>query len=162
MTNPNQPDISMNTHRLFLVLFLFLGAFAGCKSDETTDPTPTATSQTDLLVATNWQISSITTADGQLINPSRLNLVSQLLPQLKFQFRADNSVRALDPAQSNSVKNAGTWYLAPDNKSMDVDVTGFKGNFPIIQLTKNKLILRQIAPIDGKNADINLVFDPTL
>jgi hypothetical protein len=43
-----------------------------------------------------------------------------------------------------------------------VDVTGFKGNFPIIQLTKNKLILRQVAPVDGKNTDINLVFDPAL
>ena len=115
-----------------------------------------------MLVATNWQITSITTPDGQLINAGRLNLVSQLLPQLKFQFRNDNSVRALDPLQSNAVKNAGTWYLATDNQSMDVDVTGFKGNFPIIQLSKSKLILRQVAPVDGKNADINLVFDPTL
>jgi hypothetical protein len=151
----------MTMPRYLLILVLFVGTFIGCKNDNGTDPAPTATSQTDLLVATNWQVSSITSADGQLINPSRLNLVSQLLPQLKFQFRADNSVRALDPAQSNAVKNAGTWYLAADNKSMDVDVTGFKGNFPIIQLTKNKLILRQVAPVDGKNTDINLVFDPS-
>lgn len=152
----------MNTLRILVLTSVLLGSLLSCKKDDDNTTVPTATSQTDLLVATNWQVTSITTPDGQLINYNRLNLVSQLLPQLKFQFRTDNSVRALDPAQSNAVKNAGTWYLATDNKSMDVDVTGFKGNFPIVQLSKSKLILRQIAPVDGKNADINLVFDPTL
>ncbi|GAB3717716.1 hypothetical protein [Spirosoma lituiforme] len=152
----------MNTFRILVLTSVLLGSLISCKKDNNNDLAPTAASQTALLVATNWQITSITTPDGQLINAGRLNLVSQLLPQLKFQFRNDNSVRALDPLQSNAVKNAGTWYLATDNQSMDVDVTGFKGNFPIIQLSKSKLILRQVAPVDGKNADINLVFDPTL
>lgn len=152
----------MHTLRILVLTSVLLGSLVSCKKDNDNNLAPTAASQTELLVATNWQVTSITTPDGQLINYNRLNLVSQLLPQLKFQFRTDNSVRALDPAQSNAVKNAGTWYLTSDNQSMDVDVTGFKGNFPIIQLSKNKLILRQVAPVDGKNADINLVFDPSL
>ncbi|RYF48859.1 MAG: hypothetical protein EOO39_46360 [Cytophagaceae bacterium] len=152
----------MNTLRILVLTSVLFGSLLSCKKDDGNDPNPTVTSQTELLVANNWQVTSITTPDGQLINYSRLNLVSQVLPQLKFQFRADNSVRAFDPKQSNSTVNAGSWYLATDNKSMDVDVTGFKGNFPIIQLSRNKLILRQIAPVDGKNADINLVFDPAL
>ena len=152
----------MNTLRILVFTSVLLSSLIGCKKDNDNTLAPTAASQTELLVATNWQVTSITTPDGQLINYNRLNLVSQVLPQLRFQFRNDNSVRALDPAQSNAVKNAGTWYLAPDNQSMDVDVTGFKGNFPIVQLSKSKLILRQVAPVDGKNADINLVFDPSL
>lgn len=152
----------MTNFRLLLVCLVLVGTLTYCKKDDGNNPAPTAASQTELLVATNWQVTSITTPDGQLINYKRLNLISQLLPELKFQFKADNTVRALDPAQSNTVKNAGTWFLATDNKSIDVDVTGFKGNFPLIELTKNKLILRQRAPVDGKDADINLVFEPTL
>ena len=152
----------MNILRILLVFSVLASTLTNCKKDDGNNPAPTATSQTDLLVATNWQVTSITTPDGQLINYKRLNLISQLLPELKFQFKADNTVRALDPAQSNTVKNAGTWFLATDNKSMDVDVTGFKGNFPIIELTKNKLVLRQRAPVDGKDADINLNFEPAL
>jgi hypothetical protein len=60
------------------------------------------------------------------------------------------------------VINGGSWKLAADNKSIDVDVTGFKGNFPIVRLDRQKLILRQRAPVDGKDADINLEFDPTI
>ena len=152
----------MNTFRILILTSVLLGSLISCKKDDDNNPAPTATSQTDLLVANNWQVTSITTPDGQVINYNRLNLASQVLPLLKFQFRANNSVRAFDPNQSNTTVNAGSWYLATDNKSMDVDVTGFKGNFPIVQLSKSKLILRQIAPVDGKNADINLVFDPTL
>ncbi len=152
----------MNIIRFLLIFTVLTSTLTNCKKDDGNNPAPTAASQTELLVATNWQVTSITTPDGTPINYGRLNTVSQILPDLKFQFKTDNTVRALDPAQSNTVKNAGTWFLAADNKSIDVDVTGFKGNFPLIELTKNKLILRQRAPVDGKDADINLNFEPAL
>lgn len=156
----NQSYRSLNILRFSLIAGLFLVALAGCKKDNTTnDPTPTQSSQTDLLVANNWRTVRVSTPAGQEINKNRLNLATQILYDLNMQFRKDGSVRALDPKQSNSVINGGTWKLAADNQSMDVDVTGFKGNFPIIELTKNKLTLRQRAPVDGKDADVNLEFE---
>ena len=155
-----RPYSVMTTLRFLLVFTVLFSTLTGCKKDD--GATPTESSQTDLLVANNWVTTSVTTTDGQAINASRLGLESQVLFTLTMQFRADGTVRALDPLRSNTVVNGGSWKLAADNKSMDVDVTGFKGNFPIIQLTKSKLILRQNAPVDGKKTDINLVFDPSL
>ncbi|AKD55614.1 hypothetical protein [Spirosoma radiotolerans] len=152
----------MHTLRIFVLISVLLVALISCKKDDGNDPNPTAASQTDLLVANNWRTVRVTTPDGQEINKSRLNLNTQVLYDLNMQFRKDGSVRALDPSQSNSVVNGGSWKLTADNQSMDVDVQGFKGNFPIIQLTKSKLILRQSAPVDGKTSDINLEFNPTL
>lgn len=152
----------MHTIRLLLVFTLLLSTLTHCKKDDGATPAPTAASQTDLLVANNWRTVRVSTPDGVEINKSRLNLATQVLYDLNMQFRNNGTVRALDPKQSNSVINGGTWKLTPDNQSIDVDVSGFKGNFPIIQLTKSKLILRQRAPVDGKDADINLEFDPTL
>lgn len=146
----------------YLVVTLFLSiTLFGCKKD---DETPTVSSRTQLLVANNWRlpvVGGVTTPDGQSINTSRLNLATQVLFQLDMQFRNNNTVRALDRT-SNQVINGGTWQLATDSQSMDVDVTGFKGNFPIVELSRTKLVLRQRAPVDGKDADINLVFEPTI
>ena len=144
-----------------VTLFVFFG-LTQCGPDDTNNPTPTQSSQTDLLVANNWHTFQVSTPDGQALNKSRLNLATQVLFDLNMQFRNNGTVRALDPKQSNSVVNGGTWTLASDNKSIDVDVTGFKGNFPIVTLSKSKLTLRQRAPVDGKDADINLEFEPTL
>lgn len=150
----------MTILRFLLVSLLLSGGLAGCKRDGTT-PAPTTRSQTELLVANNWRTSRVSTPDGQSINRNRLNLVTQVLFDLDMQFRANGTVRAIDRT-SGQIINGGTWKLATDSKSMDVDVTGFKGNFPIVELSRTKLILRQRAPVDGKDADINLEFDPTL
>ena len=152
----------MTTLRFSLAILLLSGMLTGCKNNNGTTPVPTAVSQTELLVANNWRISRVSTPDGQSINRSRLSLTNQLLFDLNMQFRANGTVRALDPNASNEVRNAGTWVLAPDSKSMEVVVTGFRGNFPIVNLSRTKLVLRQRAPVDGKDADINLEFDPSL
>lgn len=152
----------MKIIRLFLLSAILLTTLTHCKKDDSTTPVPTATSQTDLLVANNWRTVRVSTPDGAEINRNRLGLTTQVLYDLNMQFRNNGTVRALDPKQSNSVVNGGTWTFAPDFQSIDVDVQGFKGNFPIITLNKNKLILRQRAPVDGTTTDINLEFDPTL
>lgn len=157
----NQSYRTFHSLRFLLIIGLCLSFITSCKKEDNTG-NPTPSSQTDLLVAHNWVTTSVTMPDGQAINSNRLGLETQVLFKLTMQFRSNGTVRALDPGQSNSVVNGGTWTLAADNQSMDVDVTGFKGNFPIVQLTKSKLILRQNAPVDGKKTDINLVFDPIL
>ncbi len=78
-----------------------------------------------------------------------------------MQFRGNNTVRALDRT-SKQIINGGTWKLTVDSKSMDVEVTQFSGNFPLVELSRTKLVLRQRAPVDKKDADINLEFDPSL
>ncbi|MFD2935053.1 hypothetical protein [Spirosoma flavum] len=153
------PHPVMNAIRLLLIVTVLFSTLTRCKKDNGATP---ATSQTDLLVANNWRTVRVTTPDGQEINKNRLNLATQVLYDLNMQFRNNGTVRALDPKQSNSVINGGTWTLAADNQSIDVDVSGFKGNFPIVQLTKSKLILRQNAPVDGNKTDINLEFEPSL
>lgn len=151
----------MTTLRFLLVTLLSTGILIGCKNEGGTTPAPTTASQSELLVANNWLTSRVSTPDGQSINQNRLNLVTQVLFSLNMQFRANGTVRAIDRT-SQQIINGGTWKLSTDNKSMDVDVTGFKGNFPIVELSRTKLILRQRAPVDGKDADINLEFDPSL
>ena len=147
--------------RFLWVSLLLVGALSGCKKENGTTPVPTTATQTELLVANNWLTSRVSTPDGQSINQNRLNLSTQVLFSLNMQFRANGTVRAIDRT-SQQIINGGTWTLAADSKSIDVDVTGFKGNFPIIELSRTKLILRQRAPVDGKDADINLEFDPSL
>ena len=149
----------MTILRFLLIALLLFGSLTGCKNEGGTTPTPG--SQTELLVANNWRNSRVSTPDGQTINPNRLNLFTQGLFSLDMQFRANGTVRAID-SQSKQIINGGTWKFATDSKSIDVDVTGFKGNFPVVELSRTKLILRQRAPVDGKDADINLEFDPSL
>lgn len=150
----------MHILRLIFICTIVLGTLTHCK--KTDDTILTTGSQTDLLIANNWRTVRVTNLDGVEINRSRLNLSTQVLYDLNMQFRNNGTVRALDPRQSNSVINAGTWTLSTDNQSIDVVVTGFSGNFPIVQLSKTKLVLRQRAPVDGQNADINLEFEPML
>ena len=151
----------MATLRFLLLSLLLIGMLTGCKKDEGTTPAPTAASQTELLVANNWQTSRVSTTEGLSINRNRLNLSTQVLFDLDMQFRNNNTVRAIDRT-SKQIINGGTWKLTADLKSIDVDVTGFTGNFPIIELSRTKLILGQRAPVDGKDADIHLEFDPSL
>ena len=149
----------MTSLRFILITWLLSGTLTGCKNEGGT--TPTTASQTELLVANNWLTTRVSTPDGQSISRNRLNLATQVLFDLDMQFRSNNTVRAIDRT-SKQIVNGGTWKLATDSQSIDVDVTGFKGNFPIVELSRTKLILRQRAPVDGKNADINLEFDPSL
>ncbi|MBC3785691.1 hypothetical protein [Spirosoma utsteinense] len=145
--------------RFLLVSLLLSATLFSCKDDDKNNPT--VNSQTELLVSNNWQTTRVSTTDGQTIATNRLGTSTQVLFGLDMQFRNNNTVRAVDRV-SKQIINGGTWTLAPDGKSMDVDVTGFKGNFPIVELNRTKLILRQRAPVDGKDTDINLEFDPSV
>lgn len=153
-------NTALSLSRLLTALLLLTTGLMACS--DTNSPAPTAASQTELLVGNNWRVSNVTDASGATLNRNRLNLTTNLLFDLNMQFRNDNTVRALDPTQGNIVVNGGTWTLATDNKSIDVDVKQFKGNFPLIELNRSKMILRQSAPVDGKDTPINLEFSPAL
>ena len=148
--------------RIFLLTVSLAVGLLNCKNnDNGTTPAPTAASQTELLVANNWLLSRVSNTNDQTIGTSQLSVSTLLLFELNMQFKADNTVRAIN-AKTQQVVNGGTWKLAADNKSMDVDVTGFKGNFPIVTLTRTKLTLRQRTAVSGVDTDINLEFSPSL
>lgn len=143
--------------RIFLLVMVLASSLTACKDDSSAI---TAQSQTNLLVANKWLLTRVATTSDQTISQSQLNLATLLLYELNMEFKANNTVRAIN-TKTQQIVNGGTWTLAPDNRSMDVVVTGFTGNFPIIELSRTKLTLRQRAPIGGKDTDINLEFVPS-
>lgn len=143
-----------------LALVLFSVILTNCKEN---NPGPvTSQSQTELLVAHTWKISQISDVNGRGYTDSQLSVNTLAVKFLDFQFRNDNTVRASD-SDTKQILNGGTWTLADNNTAIDVDVTGFKGKFPVITLTRNKLVLRQTDRINGvPNTPINLEFVPSL
>lgn len=149
-----------NRAYLFILLLTSL-TLTHCKKDSVVAPT-TAQSKTELLVANTWKISQISDVNGKGYTDSQLSLNTLALKYLDFQFKSDNTVRASDKT-TKQILNGGTWYLTPDNTAITVDVTGFKGQFPVIELTKSRLVLRQVDKISGvANTPINLEFEPSL
>lgn len=147
--------------RPIVLVVALMGGLMSCKKDDSNAPAPTAASQTELLVANKWLLTRVANANDQTISTSQLNVTTTLLFELDMQFKADNTVRAINHTTSQII-NGGTWKLTADNQSMDVDVNGFKGNFPILVLNRTKLTLRQRAPVNGVDTDINLEFAPSL
>ncbi len=146
--------------RIFVLLLPLLAFLFNCKKDNSS-PEPTAASQTELLVANKWLLDRVSNTNDQTISVGQMGTNTLFLFELDMQFRSDGTVRAINRLTSQ-IPNGGTWKLAPDFKSMDVDVNGFKGNFPIVELTRTKLTLRQRAPVSGVESDINLEFKPSL
>lgn len=141
----------------FIVLTI---AVSSCKKG--TDPDPnSAAVRLELITATNWQLNQITDLSGKLINPQQTNLTTQVLFGLDFQFRSDNTVRAIDKT-TKQIVNGGDWKFADNNTAIDVNVTGFKGKFPIGDLTRQKLVLKNKIPVNGLDQDANLEFKAAL
>ncbi len=148
----------------YLLLFFVIGLTTQCKRDSTPDPTApvTAATQTELLVANTWKIDRVTDTAGKTIGTSQLGLETAALFYLDMQFTNTNIVRAIDRT-TKQIRNAGDWTLVNENKAIDVKVTGFKGVFKVIELTKNSLILQQDqVQVNGTKQAANLVFVPSI
>ena len=146
--------------RILPILLLLAIGLLNCK-DDSNSPQPTASSQTELLVANKWALNRVATPDGQSVSQSQLSVTTVVLYELYMEFKADGTVRAINQ-KTSQIPNGGTWRLAADNKSIDVVVTGFSGNFPFVELSRTRMTLRQSAPVNGKTTDINLEFLPSL
>ena len=152
----------MKNRAYFFVLLLLAPALSNCKKSNT-DPAPiTTASQTALLVSNTWVIKQISDVNGKAYTDGQLSLTTLAVKSLDFQFKSDNTVRASDSI-TKQIKNGGTWYLVDTNTALDVNVTGFSGKFPVVELTKTKLTLRQVDKINGvANTPINLEFVPSI
>lgn len=136
---------------------LILVSFASCKDKDNNKPVDT----NELITANGWALDRITTTDKQTISTNRLNASTALIFGLDIQFRDNNIVRASDKV-SKQIINAGTWYLIENNKSIDVNVTGFKGKFEISEISKTKLILKNKVPVSGVETDALMEFIPNI
>jgi hypothetical protein len=139
-----------------LSLTLLLGIiFISCKKNKNTISTDTAT----LLSTNNWQLDRYTDANGKAISNTSLNAGSIALFGLVFEFKADKETRALDKLTKNVV-NRGTWALIEGDKTIDINITAFKGQFKIVSITKGKLTLQTSTStfLSGVGATVNLEF----
>ncbi len=139
-----------------LSFLLLLGIFIiSCKTKKTTISTDTAT----LLSSNNWQLDRYTDANGKALSNSSLNAASVALFGLVFEFKADKETRALDKLTKNVV-NRGTWGLIEGDKTIDINITAFKGQFKIVNLAKGKLTLQTSTStfLSGVGNTINLEF----
>lgn len=151
----------MKNRAYIVALLLTALTLTHCKKDSTPGPVTTQ-SQTELLVANTWVINQISDVNGKGYTDSQLSTATFVLKGLSFQFKGDGTVRASDKT-TKQILNGGTWVLTDNNTAIDVNVTGFSGKFPVIELTKSKLTLRQVDKISGvANTPINLEFVPSL
>jgi hypothetical protein len=147
----------MRFAQLILLSVLLLGTFS-CKKE---DGPVTAETRTELLVTTNWRLERITDANGNTIATNRLGTSALVLNFIDIQFTSNNIARALDRS-TRQIINGGTWFLVEDNQSLDVNVTGFKGIFPILTLSRTRFSIRQTTKVDGVDTLVNLEFSPAV
>ncbi|NID12227.1 hypothetical protein [Fibrivirga algicola] len=144
--------------RLAFVLFMSFVGLVSCKKD---DEVQTTAVRSELLVANNWRLSRITDQKGDVIAVNRLGVSALALNFADIQFTDKNVARAIDRS-TKQIINGGTWYLVQNNAALDINVTGFAGIFPILELTRTKLTIQQTTTVDGQKTDVNLEFAPSI
>lgn len=147
----------------FIVYLLIIGFVSNvsCKKKKTVTPTET---KTDLLTKNNWVIDRFSATDNSTIQDGKLNTSAKLLYLLEFQFRSNNQVRAIDKV-SKQVFNGGTWELTNAETVLTIDIPGLKDDFKLMEITKNKLVLRpneKVFPVVDNNTVVNMEFVPTI
>lgn len=148
---------SLPKQRIVLFLLLF-GCLASCQKDEASQ---TIAARSELLVANDWRLARVTDPAGNAIAVNRLGVSALALNFADIQFTDRNIARAIDRS-TKQIINGGTWYLVQNNAALDINVTGFTGIFPIIGLTRTKLIIQQNTTVDGMKTDVNLEFTPSI
>lgn len=148
----------LSAKSLFILFFLLFVGVTSCKKD---DSTQSIAARADLLVANDWRLTRITDTGGSSIAVNRLGVGALALNFADIQFTDRNIARAIDRS-TKQIINGGTWYLVQNNEALDINVTGFTGIFPIIDLSRTKLIIRQNTTVDGQKTDVNLEFAPSV
>nr|ARK12616.1 hypothetical protein A6C57_21010 [Fibrella sp. ES10-3-2-2] len=136
-------------------------SFVGLVSCKKDDEVQTTAVRSELLVANNWRLSRITDQKGDVIAVNRLGVSALALNFADIQFTDKNVARAIDRS-TKQIINGGTWYLVQNNAALDINVTGFAGIFPILELTRTKLTIQQTTTVDGQKTDVNLEFAPSI
>lgn len=139
---------------LFIPLILI-----SCKNPEIDEQKP----KEELLTSKAWQLDKYVDLNGKTVSDGALNTSAKLLFGMIFEFKSNKEVKGVDKL-SKSIINRGTWELIEDETDyLKIDIVGFSGDFLIIDITKNSMILRtetEKNPI-GIDTEIDLVFSQT-
>jgi hypothetical protein len=146
-----------NTLPLFLCFFLLFS----CITDE---PTPdNSLTKEELLTRQPWRVSRYSKPDNSVIADNQLSIQAVVIRGLQFEFKLDGRVFGIDRV-TKQVINQGIWRFLADNKTLDIQVTGFSGEFALRSLTRDGLILATSTDgfVTGIGDTILLEFIPVL
>ena len=149
--------------KLLLLTCLFLALFvSACDKSKDNKETPQPTEKAKILVNYPWRMSTVTDTTGKDIPMNLLNTQTQAIKSvMDIQFKQNNTTFAIDQ-NSKQVLNGGTWYLIEDSKTLDIDISGFKGKFGVEELTNSKMRLKSTMPVNGKDQETIMVFQPVI
>ena len=149
----------MKLPKLYILAVLLMGLTVSCDKDTKTGPQETDKGK--VLITNPWRLVGVTDASGKAIPQNQLNIETQAIYLFDIQFFDNNVTKALDRT-SKQVVNGGTWYLIENNEILDVEVSQFKGKFPIKELSRSKMTLSNTVPVNGVNQEARLVFEPVI
>ncbi len=140
------------------ILILFISLFlSSCNNNKTIEPSNKTPSE--LLSLNAWQLDRYTDVNGKTLGNSSLNVSALAIYGLLIEFRENKETRALDKITKN-ILNRGTWDLLENNTVMDINITGFKGQFKVVSISTGKLIIQATTGnfLSGIGETINLEF----
>ena len=151
--------------RILLIVPLLLALFlVACDKDkkENTTPNPTPTEKDKILTNYPWRMSTVTDLSGKVISFNQLNAQTRAIKEvMDIQFLQNNVTRAFDQG-SKQVINGGTWYLIDESKTLDINISGFSGQFGVEEITNSKLRLKSKMPVSGVEQETIMVFEPVI
>jgi hypothetical protein len=142
-----------------LLLMLFL---LGCGKDNEKNETPDLTEKDKILINYPWRMSTVTDLTGNDISFNQLNTQTRAIKEvMDIQFLQNNVTKAIDQG-SKQVINGGTWYLTNENRTLDIKISGFSGEFGVEELTNSKMRLKSLMPVNGVEQETIMVFEPVI
>ena len=146
----------MKRYKLLYLFWVFLSF--SCTKDTTPDP---AVTKSDAIKSAQagWTIDGFTTVDNTPIDPSLFSGDAKFINQLIYVFDNTGVVRSYDKI-SKQAQAYGTWGLIENDTKLDINIQGVKGTFGVIELTKQKMILRNNVKYNNIDIPIYMVFIP--
>lgn len=142
-----------------IILILLISLISCGDKDKKGTPEPTTTDK--ILVNYPWKMTKVTNLDGQDIAKEKLDLQTRFIYEMQIQFVTGNKVYARG-INDQQVINGGTWYLAEDNKAIDIDISGFEGQFGLEELINSRMKLKSTMPVSGVEQETIMVFEPVI
>jgi hypothetical protein len=148
--------------RIFsLIPALVILFFVSSCGDKDNNGTAQPTEKDKILVNYPWALKEVTDMSGKAIPSGQWDATAKLLPSMNFEFQSGNKVIARGVGDGQAV-NGGTWYIIQEGKVLDINISGFKGEFGLQELTNSKMRLTRKMPVAGVEQETIMVFDPVI
>jgi hypothetical protein len=143
----------------YKILYFFLVILTlSCTKETTPDPV-NAKSDAIKSATAGWTIENFTTVDNTPIDSKLFTGDAKLIGELIYVFDNTGVVRSFDKI-SKQAQAYGTWGLIENDTKLDINIQGVKGAFGVIELTKQKMILRNNIKYNNVDIPVNMVFVP--